>query len=199
MKIVVVFPTVDEKRYFQRDDVIVEHCGVGLIASAYNTLKIIDKHKPDIIIMAGIAGVYDTSPFKIGDKLLVRTERISDMGFFFEDGFKDFSQMKLDMSFDSNIVLDTPYHSSKLPFEWAVSNSMNCSMAPFISHQGVDIENMEGSAFFWVCLKEGVRFYELRTVSNVVDLGREDWDFETSIRNLAEGLNTLIDTLKNEA
>lgn len=198
MKIAVIFPTKDESKQFKREDVDVIFGGVGLIASTYSTTKYLLTSKPDIIIMAGIAGVYKGSDLTIGDSVIVSRERISDLGFFNEHGFKDFSKMALDMDFDKSIDLDSPYIDSKLPFKVAVSNSMNCAMASFVDVEGVDVENMEGAGFFYACMKEGVKFYELRTISNEVNLTHDDWDYDKSITNLTTELNRLIDYLQNE-
>lgn len=196
MKIAVVFPTKDETSFFKREGVEIFTCGVGLIASTYATTKYLLENKPDIIIMAGIAGVYKGSSLKIGDSVLVSRERIADLGFFNENGFKDFSKMKFDMDFDNTIDLDCVHITSDAPFETAVSNSMNCAMAEFVTISGVDIENMEGAGFFYACQKEGVKFLELRTISNEVNLKHDDWDYDISIRNLATELNRLIDYIK---
>ncbi len=200
-KILVVFPTKDESKYFNLEGVEVGFCGVGLVASAYGTLKLIIEHKPDIVIMGGIAGVYKHSSLKIGDTVLVTKDRLSDLGFFRANGFRDFSKMSLDMDFDSNIDFECPYITDDMPFTKGVSNSMNCAMADFVDVEGVDVENMEGAAFFYTCLREKVEFYELRTISNVVeldDLEHENWDYETSITNLTNELVRLITYLKNE-
>ena len=43
--------------------------------------------------------------------------------------------------------------------------SLNAAMAPFIDTSAVDIENMEGAAFFHVFTRK--RFWQLRAISNV--------------------------------
>ena len=198
MKTLVIFPTRDESKYFEREGAVVGFCEVGLIASTYNTSRLIKEHTPDVVIMGGIAGVYKTSPYKIGDVTLVSKERIADLGFFNEKGFKDFSKMALDMSFDRNIDLVCPHIKEDMPFKLAVSNSMNCAMAPFVDIEGVDIENMEGAGFFYACEKEGVKYFEVRSISNEVDFKHDNWDYETSIRIMTKGVNDLIDYLENE-
>lgn len=199
MKIVVLFPTFSEAKYFEREDVIVKFSGVGITSSAYATTKIICEERPDVMIMAGIAGVYQNSKFKIGDCVLVSREHEADLGFFYEDGFRHISDMNRDMKFDVFPSLECPYVNDQMPLPLAVGNTMNCAMASFVKVNGVDVESMEGSPFFHVCLKEGVRFFEVRSISNVVDPVHEDWDYEGSIRSMSQGVNQLIDyLLKNE-
>ena len=72
---------------------------------------------------------------------------------------------------------------------------MNAAMAPFISTKYIDIENMEGAAFFQVCLAEKQKFLQVRSISNVVKIADEDWDMEGSTRALAKGLHKVLDYL----
>lgn len=199
MKIVVIFPTFSEAKYFKREDVVVKFSGVGITSSAYTTTKIIYDERPDVMIMAGIAGVYRGSHLKIGDCVLVSKEHEADLGFFYDDGFRHISDMDLVMKFNIISSLDCPYIKEDMPLPVAVSNTMNCAMASFVKTDGVDVESMEGSPFFYVCLKEGVRFFEVRAISNIVDPSHDEWDYESSIKNMSEGVNKLIDyLLENE-
>jgi|SRR4051812_16929612 len=195
MKIVVVFPTSTEAKFFSHPDVVVEICGVGLTAAAYRTSKIIARHKPDWLIMAGIAGVYAHSVFKVDDVVLIESECEADLGFFTATGFTHLADLKLDMEFSVTKKWLCPYLSQQQILPIAKSNSMNAAMAPFIHIADVDIENMEGAAFFQVCLAEQQKFLQLRSISNVVKIGDEDWDMEGSIRSLTTGLHKLIDYL----
>lgn len=198
LKIAVIFPTQSEAKYFDRNDVKLEFSGVGLTASAYNTLRIIRDENPDIIIMAGIAGIYKHSSLKIGDTVVVSHETEADLGFFYPEGFRHISDMDLVMDFEVSRELPSPYLPSDLPFKTAKSNSMNAAMAEFVNIENVEIENMEGYAFFHVCTKEKREFYELRSISNVVDIDHDYWDYDASIKNLTTSLNTLIDYLQNK-
>ncbi|WP_035054646.1 phosphorylase family protein [Andreprevotia chitinilytica] len=195
MKIIVLFPTKTEAQYFNHPAAEVAFCGVGLTSAAYATGRVIHERKPDVLIMAGIAGVYPGSRFKIGDTVLVASEREADLGFFTPAGFRHLSKLDLDMDFEVSAELHCPHLPAKPPLPLAHSNSMNAAIAPFVATEGVDVENMEGAAFFHACLQAGQRFYEVRSISNDVKLEHDDWDFETSIRNLTQGVDTLIDFL----
>ncbi len=198
MKIVVVFPTATEAQFFSHkqaatEQVIVEIGGVGLSAAAYSTTKIIAKHQPDWLIMAGIAGVYAHSSFAVGDVVLVNSECESDLGFFTPSGFAHLADLKLDMDFNVAKEYVCPHLPTQSILPIAKSNSMNASMAPFVQAEGVDIENMEGAAFFQVCLAEQQKFLEVRSISNRVKIGDDEWDMEGSIRALTAGLHKVID------
>ena len=195
MKIVVVFPTRTEAQFFNHPQVDVEISGVGLSATAYNITKIIHRHQPDWLIMAGIAGVYEHSRFAAGDVMFVESECESDLGFFTPDGFTHLADLKLDMDFTVIKRLVCPYIPAEPILPIAKSNSMNAAMAPFIATENVDIENMEGAAFFQVCLAEKQKFLQLRSVSNVVKIGNDDWDFTGAIQSLTDGLHKVINHL----
>jgi len=195
MKIVVVFPTSTEAQFFSHPNVISEICGVGLSAAAYRTSKIIAHHKPDWIIMAGIAGVYQHSKFAVDDVVLVKSECECDLGFFTPTGFTHLADLELDMDFSITKEWRCPYIPIEPLLPVAKSNSMNAAMAPFIDAAGIDIENMEGAAFFQVCLAEQQKFLQLRSISNVVKIGNDDWDMEGSIRSLTQCLHKVIDFL----
>lgn len=197
-KIAVIFPTITESAYFKTEGVAVFIGGVGLTATAYSTLKVIREYRPDVLILAGIAGVYTHSSLRIGDTVLVSAECEADLGFFHDDGFRHLSQMKLDMEFPVTLFYECPYIPENPPLPVVKSNSMNAAIAPFVQTDHAEIENMEGSAFFHACLREGVRFYEVRSISNEVNTNHENWDYDSSIRNMTEGLNTLIGFLKDE-
>ena len=200
MKIVVVFPTSTEAKFFSHsraaaEQVIVEIGGVGLSAAAYSTTKIIAKHQPDWLIMAGIAGVYAHSTFAVGDVVLVSSECESDLGFFTPSGFAHLADLNLDMDFTIAKEYVCPHRPAQSILPTARSNSMNAAMASFVQTAGIDIENMEGAAFFQVCLAERQKFLEVRSISNLVKIGDDEWDMEGSIRALTEGLYKVIDYL----
>lgn len=195
MKIVVVFPTSTEAQFFSHPQVTTAICGVGLSAAAYNTGKLIALQKPDWVIMAGISGVYSHSRFNVGDVVLVECECECDLGFFTPNGFTHLADLPLAMDFSVTKEWSCPYLPVQSVLPIAKSNSMNAAMAPFVHTHGVDIENMEGAAFFQVCLAEQQKFLEVRSISNVVKIGDDNWDMEGSILSLTAGLHKVIEYL----
>lgn len=196
MKITILFPTQTEASLFRRDDVSSIICGVGLTAAASATLKTIYQQRPDVLILAGIAGVYPHADFKINDVVLVQSEVEGDLGFFTPDGFVHLAHLPIEMDFERRHTLTCPQLPSGAPFKLARGMSLNAAMAPFVDTGNVDIENMEGAAFFHVCLQEKQHFLELRAISNVVRPGDDEWDMPGSVRALTDGLHRLIDLLQ---
>ncbi len=199
MQIIVLFPTQTEASLFQREDVQSVISGVGLTATAVATIKLIEQQQPDLLILAGIAGVYPHAPFKIHDVVLVESEVEGDLGFFTPAGFTHLAQLPIEMEFERRHTLTCPDLPDSAPFQRARSMSLNAAMAPFVDTSNVDIENMEGAAFFYACLQQSQKFLELRAISNIVRIGEDDWDMQGSVRALTDGLHRLIDLIHEQA
>lgn len=196
MTIFVLFPTQTEASLFQREGVQTLVSGVGLTATAAATLRVIYQHRPSMMILAGIAGVYPDAPFSIGDVMMVESEVEGDLGFFTPTGFIHLAHLPLEMEFERRHTLMCPHIPEQLPLARGRSMSLNAAMAPFVDTSGVDIENMEGAAFFHVCQQEQQAFLELRAISNIVRPGNDEWDMQTSVQAMTDGLHVLIDHLQ---
>jgi futalosine hydrolase len=195
MKIIVLFPTQTEANLFQRDGVQSVISGVGLTATAVATTKLIEQHQPDLLILAGIAGVYPHAPFKIHDVVLVESEVEGDLGFFTPAEFTHLAHLPIEMEFERRHTLSCPHFPHDATFKRARSMSLNAAMAPFVDTRSVDIENMEGAAFFYACLQHDQPFLQLRAISNIVRIGDNDWDMQGAVRALTAGVHQLIDLL----
>ncbi|MCH5329709.1 MAG: hypothetical protein J1E04_02000, partial [Alistipes sp.] len=67
-----------------------------------------------------------------------------------------------------------------------ISNTADhCGAKP----EGAHIENMEGAVFFALCEAAGVRFCEIRSISNRAGAARDEWQTETATENLARILS----------
>ncbi len=106
------------------------------------------------------------------------------------------AHLPLDMDFERRHTLHCPHLPADAAFPLARSASLNAAMAPFIDSSELDIENMEGAAFFYVCQQENQRFLELRAVSNLVKIGDDQWDMQGSVRAMTDGLHQLIGLLR---
>ncbi len=174
----VIFPTRTEARHFDAPEGVRTHfCGVGLTDAAIFIAGLLAKEeRPEAVVMGGIAGVYAPSRFKIGDTVIVEREREADLGFFYPDGFRLLARMDNVLDFPISEWITCPWIDERITLPRASSNSMNAAMAPFAPTDDADIENMEGAPFFKACVRAGVPFFELRTISNEVDLNRKEWD-----------------------
>jgi futalosine hydrolase len=58
------------------------------------------------------------------------------------------------------------------------------------------LESMEGAALHFVCIQEGVRFIQLRSISNSVgERDKSKWEMKLAIKNLNQALLNLIELM----
>ena len=178
--------------------------GIGVYSTIYELTKILSSKKFDIIINAGIAGSFDDN-IEIGNVFNVVSEQIGDLGINDNGIFKS--------AFDKNFLNPNsfPFSNQKLinpnkDLFKLLSETQNVDALTVNTASGeknkikelkkkfnVQIESMEGAAFFYVCLKENVNFLEIRSVSNfVVPRCEENWQIMKAINNLNEILRLLI-------
>lgn len=103
----------------------------------------------DMMILCGIAGRYPASALAVGDAVLVGSERAADMGSFEGKGFvPKFSER-----------YDCPHIPADAPLPVVASNSVSPERPRLMSigapHRS---RNMEGAAFFDVCLARANTF-----------------------------------------
>lgn len=164
-------------------------CGIGATQAGVECAYAISQHRPSLVIMAGIAGRYKASSLRVGDSVLVEQEQTADCGAFRGESF--------DNCFSSTFKCS--YINPDWGFKSVKSYSVNVCAAPFLLHNTeVEIENMEGAAFFAAALKSKLPFLELRTISNTVDPQRGDWDIDLALNNLNISLNKLISEMENK-
>ena len=135
MRTVVLFPTVGEAEAFRRrcPDVAYRITGVGPAAAAAATARAVVDERPDLLLLAGIAGVYPASEVAVGEVVAVAEERVEGLPERYADAYRP---------------------TFAVPgLRTAVSNSVARSGA---APAGAEVENMEGAAFFAVAAALGV-------------------------------------------
>ncbi len=182
--------------------------GVGMVNTTYNLTKKIALEKPDLAIQAGIAGSFQPLIHTPGNVVAVKEEIIGDLGVLENNEiWTDIFDLKLS---DPNLFpfkdrkLVNPhnqlFHKLNLPMVTAVSvNEITTNIKRI--HQLIDqyspaIESMEGAAFHYVCLHEGIPFIQLRSISNRIgERDKSQWQLHKAIENLQHTLITLINKL----
>lgn len=188
-RIVVISPTKLEIEPFMKSPAAgritaVEIGGVGMAEISAATCRAIGKHSPTWLILAGIAGYYPDSELKTGDVTLVASECVADLGAMHPNGFLPMYTKKY----------ACPY-ADMSNLRKVASYTVSTAAGPFVVSERAHIENMEGAAFFSICLQSGIRFLELRSMSNPVSTDRKRWNIPLAIHNLAAELGGLIETL----
>ncbi|MCB0697867.1 MAG: futalosine hydrolase [Chitinophagaceae bacterium] len=169
--------------------------GIGMVATTYYLTKLLAANNYDLVIQAGIGGCFDSN-IPLGKVLFIDSDRMADLGAedgdLFIDVF-DFFLAKPDESPFSGKILSNPIDTAKwnidLPAVSALTintvTGSETSTKELIERYNCTMESMEGAAFHYVCLQEGVPFAQIRAVSNYVEKrNRATWRIGDAIKNL---------------
>lgn len=171
--------------------------GVGMVATTWALTRALERHRPELVINAGIAGAYDRN-LMLGAVVNVVSEQFGDLGVEEPDGsFTDIFDLGLmDRAAPPflNGRMENPEAalSKFLPTVNGLTvNKVHGSTASIDAVQkkypAVQVESMEGAAVFFACLMAGVPFLEIRAISNYVEpRNREEWNIPLAIGNLNE-------------
>ncbi|MEJ8818175.1 futalosine hydrolase [Lacibacter sp. H407] len=180
--------------------------GVGSINTTYALMKHLQVKKPDIVIMAGIAGAFDQS-LNLGDVVAVKQEALADLGVQEIDGYKDVFDLKLlsanEFPFKQKKLVN-PFtmlmERTKLPLVGSVTvnqiTSAKKTAELYQTKYKAKIENMEGAALHLVCMKENIPFVQIRSISNYVgERNKQKWKLKEAVQNLNKELIRLVEGL----
>ncbi len=169
MKTVVLFPTVEEGKEFILGEppVATFVSGVGAAETAAAVVRAVRAKKPDLVLLAGIAGAYDRT-IPVGTVFEVTSERTAAL------------PARYRAEYTVPPVTDLPEAAS------------NTSDRMGTEAEGARLENMEGAALFAACAALGVRCCEIRAVANYVGDPFEQWDIPCAVTNLTETLRDLF-------
>ena len=181
--------------------------GVGVFNVLYELKNRLNQFSYSLIIQAGIGGAFQKNK-PLGKVYYIATERFGDIGMEEKDG-----------SFTS--IFETPLiDKNSFPFKEGLLLNPEATLTKFLplahgitlntvtgtqykaekiiqKYPDVEIENMEGASFFYVCLKENIPFMSIRSISNYVeDRNKDNWKMEEAIESLNKTLAELFDIVK---
>ncbi len=158
----------------------VEICGVGMAETAATAARLAAAGDAGFMILAGIGGAYAWGGLAVPDVVLVSEERIADLGSFRGGEFTGLFQKSY----------ECPHLARFEGVKAAKGCTVNAGGAQFVA--GAAVENMEGAAFFAVCLALGVPFAEVRAISNIVGAPRNSWRIDEAAEALAGFLEKIV-------
>ena len=189
--------------YRIRDNVIACAGGVGKVNAAMATQLMISLYQPDLILNAGVAGCFDHA--EIGDLVLAEqfmqhdfdTSNIGD-----EEGFvstvnctyfptSDFDRAKAAMD-----KVGMPYRTGLVATgDWF---GVDCDRSRHIAEKFQPLLcEMEGCAIAQVCLRNGVKFMSLKSVSDCLFEHHDFYfNFPTAMKDLNRVVVQFIDALE---
>jgi len=179
--------------------------GVGMMQTAYELTKLLQRRRFDLVLQAGIAGSFNRR-LSLGEVVQVTTEMLGDLGAEDHYDFHDVFDLGLADVNDApfrNKQLIAPEHplieSLSLPKVSSLSiNSVSGSSFTATARYDryrCDLESMEGAAFFFVCLKENLSFAQIRAISNYVEArDRSKWKIREAVAALNQQLIKILAT-----
>lgn len=180
--------------------------GVGMVNTMYAMLKHLQVKQPHIVVNAGIAGSF-SKKYSPGAVVAVKDEVIADLGVTEKDGYKDIFDLKLHPASQFPFTkkkLSNPHkvllQRTKLPVVTSASvNQITSSgkiTALYMNKYKPAIENMEGAAVHYTCLRENIPFVQIRSISNYVgDRNKKNWKIDEAVKNLNTELIRLVESL----
>ena len=177
--------------------------GIGCTAMATSLTPLLYAVQPSMAICIGVAGAFP-GKFKVGEVVNVQSEQFGDLGIEEADGqLKDLFEIGLvdpnQFPF-TNGILENPSvrDASFLPLAQGLTvnrvHGTTIRIKKTLVHFEVDIESMEGAAFFYSCLIAQIPFLEIRAISNIVEpRNRAAWKIDEAILNLNEAIIDMIE------
>ncbi len=178
--------------------------GVGMVSTAYWTGITLQNRKYDATINAGICGSFNRK-LQLGDVVNVTSDFFPEKGAESGEYFLSLIDLKLleldEFPFtDGKLVNDSVFKSETLGGLHEVSGvTVNTihgnveSISLFTELYKVDVETMEGAAFFFAAFQQQVRCLQMRAVSNYVEpRDTSRWKIPLAIHNLNQVLFAML-------
>jgi futalosine hydrolase len=186
-------------------DVDVLTTGVGMVATAAWSSRILALHDYHLALNLGVCGSFDPS-IPVGAVVQVISEELPEMGAEAADAFLTLNDLKLlardDFPFRDGRLMNaeppTVAALQQLPRVRGITvntvHGRDSSIAAIRQQCDPQVETMEGAAFMYACLIRGTPFAEIRAVSNVVETrNRAAWKMAEAIGNLNAAALGIID------
>ena len=173
--------------------------GVGTVDFSANLSRFFSQKKYERAFLLGICGAYPNSGFQVGDVVRVDSEVIADMGAQGRDGhFIPWSTLvSKDVRYKGASPRDLPLFLAAIPE--AAGGTVNCCTGTqYLGNRRestfqIQVESMEGAAFFAVCKAFGVSGYQFRAVSNMAtDRDESSWDIPRALTALKQSVLDLL-------
>jgi futalosine hydrolase len=179
--------------------------GVGMPATAYALTKHLQHHQYDLIVQAGVGGCFHKH-IPLGTVVFVTSDQYGDLGAEDHDAYLDIFDIGLlgadEHPFQGARLVSPllPVHENiKLPHVAGLTvNTVSGNERTIImraDRYDCGVESMEGAAFHYVCLQEGVPFAQVRAISNyVTPRDKSQWQMKDAIINLNNWLIEFIES-----
>jgi futalosine hydrolase len=181
--------------------------GVGMVATAAWSARVLATTKYDVTLNVGVCGSFDAA-FPPGAVVHVVSDCIAELGAEDAERFLTIEDLELLDAADgpfarAELVNDGPPASAalaRLPRVRGITvNTVHGnppSIAAVRERFAPQVESMEGAGFMYSCLLQGIRFAQLRGVSNIVETrNRASWRLAEAIAGVTAAALDVIGEL----
>ena len=172
--------------------------GVGMVATAAHCAKALAGGTYGLALNFGVCGSFDPA-FPPGRVVHVVADRIAELGA--EDGDALLTLKQLGLAGQDEMINTEPPRNAALARVPAVKgitvNTVHgnaASIAAVRRRFDPQVESMEGAAFMYACLINGVPFAQVRAVSNAVEpRNKAAWKMAEAIASLADAAREILE------
>lgn len=174
-----------------------------MVATAARCSRALAKARFDVALNVGVCGSFDVA-IQTGAVVHVVSDRIAELGAEDGDLFLSIEMLHLLNPGDrAEITNDNPPASAALAALPAVRgitvntvHGRESSIEEVVKRFRPQVETMEGAAFMYACALDGVRYAQLRAVSNVVERrNRSAWRLDEAIDHAAAAALDILEQL----
>lgn len=148
--------------------------GVGMAEAGANAAALIARHRPQRVVLCGIAGSCDRGLIRVGDVVQVVKDKVAGL------------PEKYSLYYTSPNIEGVEHYVN------SVTVNRTGESLPIVAGNLPCIEQMEGAAVAAACRAMGVEEYiHLRAISNYVDDARSAWRIKEAVKALGERIAEL--------
>jgi futalosine hydrolase len=179
--------------------------GVGMVATAAWCSRVLASARYDMALNVGVCGSFD-SAFGPGSIVHVVSDRIAELGAEDGEAFLTIQALELlgadEWPFSGGALVNEhpPEHPAlrSLPAVRGITvntvHGNERSIAATVDRFKPQVESMEGAAFMYACLIQGVPFAQVRAVSNMVERrNRGAWKMQEALSALARAAADILE------
>ncbi len=170
------------KGFLKNIEVSISVCGIGKANAAHGTTLLIERFKPELVYIVGIAGAYPSSKLNIGDIAVAEREIYADEGLVIaskrrREIFYTMDSIKLPFvtTNGKNYYNEFPMYIPQEVKSYT-GNFVTVSTCTGTLRRAKEIEkrfnaiceNMEGAAVAHICALSGIHAVEIRAISNII-------------------------------
>jgi futalosine hydrolase len=181
-----------------RPDVTVLVTGVGMVATAVRCARELARGDYELAINVGVCGSFNPV-FPPGRVVHIGRDQFSELGAEDDDRFLSLLDLKLlgadDFPYTDGVLVnrEPPLLPALVALPTVCGITVNtahgnaAAIDRVVSRCHPDVESMEGAAFMYACLVQGIPFAQVRAVSNVVERrNRPAWKLTEAVRALGD-------------